>query len=98
MRSSFSLSFKILPLTDYIPQKQGLRLVVYRWDVVTHDKLTDYIPQKQGLRQEFSHLFQHYVSILTDYIPQKQGLRQKDSTCTNNNFYNSQTIFHKNKD
>ena len=38
-------------LTDYIPQKQGLRLI-FHTEVTIASALTDYIPQKQGLRQE----------------------------------------------
>ena len=64
-------------LTDYIPQKQGLRQHISVRHLV-FVRLTDYIPQKQGLR----HYTQSKVSAsgmlhLTDYIPQKQGLRHQ---------------------
>ena len=83
-------------LTDYIPQKQGLRQIIMLYAIKLHI-LTDYIPQKQGLRLSCSICLNEVIFTLTDYIPQKQGLRQ---TCIFNVVpkNTSQTIFHKNKD
>ena len=64
----------LLVLREYIPTKQGLRLL--RTYLTSHGDLREYIPTKQGLRLQETFGFGSWA-FLREYIPTKQGLIQQ---------------------
>ena len=63
----------IFHLREYVPLKQGLRLL---WNIAKGLLccLREYVPLKQGLRQ-IVFIFLLFLHYLREYVPLKQGLR-----------------------
>ena len=62
--SLLPLSSECLPLNEYLPLKQGLRL--YKISVHSHGRLNEYLPLKQGLRLAIS--FSFFIKLTSQWV------------------------------
>ena len=86
----FCKGHSLLYLREYLPLKQGLRLIINFYHII-FCILREYLPLKQGLRQLA--ILSHCFFILREHLPLKQGLRP---LCLGNHNvrFLSESIFH----